>query len=253
MNGLAEDAPHQNEAAGRNELVTANAGLVRAIASRFVGRGVDWDDLVQEGTLGLMRAAEKFDPGRGFRFSTYAHWWIRQGIQRAIADHGRTVRLPVHLNEQLLRLRRCAAHLSQRLGREATREELAQAAGVPLEKVRALLLQSRAPLSLDAPAGQDGDTTLADLLPIQGAEDPSALSEQEELQRLLEDAVAHLPPREKAVLRLRFGIGTAALPTLEEIGKVLGVTRERVRQIEVKALQRLRRGERAQGLEAFLS
>lgn len=242
MDGLADNA-----------LVTSNAGLVRAIAARFVGRGVDWDDLVQEGTLGLMRAAEKFDPERGFRFSTYAHWWIRQGIQRAIADHGRTVRLPVHLNEQVLRLRRCAARLSQRLGREATREELAAASGIPLEKVPALLLQSRAALSLDAPVSRDSDATLADLLPGDGAEDPAAPNERGELQRLLEDAVSHLPPREKAVLRLRFGIGAAALPTLEQIGQVLGVTRERVRQIEVKALQRLRQGERAEGLEAFLS
>jgi len=242
MDGLAD-----------NELVTSNAGLVRAIAARYVGRGLEWDDLVQEGTIGLMRAAEKFEPERGFRFSTYAHWWIRQGIQRAIADHGRTVRLPVHLNEQLMRLRRCAARLAQRLGREATREELAEACGVPLEKVRELLLRARGALSLDAPVSRDGETTWMDLLPGEGAADPAAPSEQQELQRLLEEAISNLPPREKAVLRLRFGIGTAPLPTLQEIGKVLGVTRERVRQIEVKALQRLRHGGRAESLVAFLS
>jgi len=252
MDGLADNALARNEA-DRNDLVTANAGLVRAIAARYVGRGLEWDDLMQEGTIGLMRAAEKFEPERGFRFSTYAHWWIRQGIQRAIADHGRTVRLPVHLNEQLMRLRRCAAQLAQRLGREATREELAVACGVRLEKVRELLLQARGALSLDAPVSRDGETTWMELLPSEGAVDPAAPSEQGELQRLLEEAISNLPPREKAVLRLRFGIGTTQLPTLEEIGKVLGVTRERVRQIEVKALQRLRRGGRAESLEAFLS
>jgi RNA polymerase sigma factor (sigma-70 family) len=240
------------ESSAHTELVTSNAGLVRAIAARFVGRGLDWDDLVQEGTLGLMRAAEKFDPGRGFRFSTYAHWWIRQGIQRAIADHGRTVRLPVHLNEQLVRLRRCTSRLAQRLGREPTREELARECGLPPQKVPELLLQGRTALSLDAPVSGESETTWADLLP-EGAVDPGAPGEQGELRRLLEEAVSNLPPREKAVLRLRFGIGTAPLPTLEQIGRVLGVTRERVRQIEVRALQRLRQGGRAESLEAFLS
>ena len=235
----------------KTEMVRANLHLVRGIASKYRHSGLDPTDLLQEGSIGLMRAVERYDHRRGFRFSTYAHWWIRQAITRSIADHGRTVRVPVHMNEQVAKLRRVSTWLSGRLGRSATIEEVAQAAGVSPEKAASVLRHQQATVSLDAPLNGDSEASLLDLIPDPNATDPTARAEEAELNQLMESALAGLPAREQQVLRLRFGIGASQLDSLEEIGGVLGVTRERVRQIESKGLQRLLRRQRSLKLTSF--
>ncbi|HLT37741.1 MAG TPA: sigma-70 family RNA polymerase sigma factor [Enhygromyxa sp.] len=223
----------------RSDLVVANLRLVVAVARKYAHHGLPLLDLVQEGNLGLMRAAEKFDPSRGFRFSTYAIWWIRQAVTRSLADHGRTIRLPVHVVETLHKLARIRRDHVAGQGREPTPEELAERLGIPATRVRFLLTLGVEPTSLDAPIGEDGE--LGDLIEDRDASDPIACIHELELTGKLERALASLTSREQRVLRLRFGIDGDDEQTLEVVGREFALTRERVRQIEAKALQKLRR------------
>jgi RNA polymerase primary sigma factor len=223
----------------RSDLVVANLRLVVAVARKYAHHGLPLLDLVQEGNLGLMRAAEKFDPSRGFRFSTYAIWWIRQSVTRSLADHGRTIRLPVHIVESLHKLTRLRREYIGNHGREPTPEELGARLDIPLARVRFLLTLGVEPTSLDAPIGDDGE--LRDLIEDESAADPIACLNQLQLTGKLERALASLTSREERVLRLRFGIDGEDEHTLEVVGREFALTRERVRQIEAKALQKLRR------------
>jgi RNA polymerase sigma factor (sigma-70 family) len=220
-------------------LVRGNLRLVIALARRFRGRGLDLPDLVQEGNLGLLKAVERFDPSRGFRFSTYAAWWIRQAITRGLADRGRPVRLPVHAHETLARLRWVELELWQGLGRDPTEAELADGLGVRVERLREIRHAAEDVASLDAPIGAEGDGTLGTLVPDLRALDPAAVAADDDTRRAVLAAVARLEERERAVLELRYGLTGGEPCTLEEIGQRYGVTRERIRQIELRGLRKL--------------
>jgi RNA polymerase primary sigma factor len=234
----------------KRELMEANLRLVVSVAKRYLGSDLSLLDLIQEGNVGLMKAVDRFQYRRGFKFSTYATWWIRQAITRAIADHSRTIRMPVHMVETLNRISRVSRNLASEKGREPTPEELAQRAGVPAGKVRLVLESSRRPLSLETPIGQDSQ--LGDFLEDKNIASPndSLLSRDLELQ--VERALATLSPKEREILRLRFGIGAVSEHTLEEVGERFAVTRERIRQIEAKALRKLRHPLRGRALKAFV-
>ncbi len=234
----------------RSDLVAANLRLVVSVARKFVHHGLPLLDLVQEGNLGLMRAAEKFDAGRGFRFSTYAIWWIRQAITRSLADHGRTIRLPVHVVESLHKLTRARRQFTSEQGREPEAEELSLRLSMPLERVRFLLELGRDPMSLESKVGEDGE--LGDMIEDEGAEDPVASIRERELGSSLRNALGNLSTREERILRLRFGIDEEGDLTLEQVGREFELTRERVRQIEAKALQKLRRARPREDLHEFL-
>lgn len=234
----------------RGDLVAANLRLVVSVARKFVHHGLPLLDLVQEGNLGLMRAAEKFDAGRGFRFSTYAIWWIRQAITRSLADHGRTIRLPVHVVESLHKLTRARRQFTSEQGREPEAEELSNRLGMPLERVRFLLELGRDPMSLESKVGEDGE--LGDMIEDEAAEDPVANIRERELGNSLRSALGNLSNREERILRLRFGIDEEGDLTLEQVGREFELTRERVRQIEAKALQKLRRARPREDLHEFL-
>ncbi len=238
----------------REHLIKANMRLVVSIARRYIGYGIPLLDLIQEGNLGLIRAIEKYDPHRGFRFSTYATWWIRQSIGRAIATQGRTIRLPVHVNDQVRRLYRTIYKLEQHLGREPTAEEIAEASGLELQKVHWLIKVSWIPLSLDMPLDDEGDEeyNLIHVVEDQNALSPMQSAYHSMLREKLEEALASLPAREAHILRLRFGLETGEPCTLEELGRRFGLSRERVRQLESSALRRLRQPLRAKILKEFL-
>lgn len=235
LRGLIEDGW-----AAREHLITANSRLVISVAKKYMGRGVPFLDLIQEGNIGLIRAAKKFDYRRGHKFSTYATWWIRQAVTRAIADQGRTIRVPVHMGDQINKLLRISHHLTQRLGRAPTTEELAEELNVTPKKVENMIQVARRPLSLETPTDEEEDSVLGDF--IQDGETPPPVEAvtQHLLKEHLVEVLNNLPPREVCILQLRYGLLDGQSYTLEEVGRKMGVTRERVRQIEAQALSRLR-------------
>ncbi|MDO5733474.1 MAG: RNA polymerase sigma factor RpoD [Eubacteriales bacterium] len=245
-------AMKEGDNSAREHLCEANLRLVVSIAKRYIGRGMSFLDLIQEGNLGLLKAVEKFDHTKGFKFSTYATWWIRQSITRAIADQARTIRIPVHMVETINKLIRTQRQLLQELGREPEVEEIAEVMDIPSEKVREIMKISQEPVSLEKPIGEEEDSHLGDFIPDEDAPSPESQAAFFLLKEQLLEVLATLTSREEKVLRLRFGLDDGRTRTLEEVGREFNVTRERIRQIEAKALRKLRHPSRSKRLKGYI-
>jgi RNA polymerase primary sigma factor len=247
---LIEEERNIDDAKGR--LTEANLRLVISIAKRYIGKGLGFSDLIQEGNIGLMRAVEKFEYRRGYKFSTYATWWIRQSITRALADQSRTIRIPVHMVESINRMTKGVRELVQEKGREPSPDEIAAKLHIPVEKVRGMLKISKEPISLETPVGEEDDSHLRDFIEDKTTLSPLDIAIQDDMRKNIDMALSSLTPKEQEIIKKRFGIGDEVPHTLEDVGNDFDVTRERIRQIEVKAIRKLRHPSRSKWLRAFI-